>query len=157
VMERRGPFVSRLVRYPGKGGHRWDRAKRPGPFQIEAAISAVHCRAATAALTEWREIADLYALLETFRPTPAVRVNRAFAVGQADGPAAGLALLEGGAGPDVRGYPYVHLVRGALLEDLGRHDEARHALTRAREGARNNAEREQIDRRLSALGAAVGD
>jgi RNA polymerase sigma-70 factor (ECF subfamily) len=131
-------------------------AKRPGPFQIEAAISAVHCRAVTADLTEWREIADLYALLETFRPTPAVRVNRALAVGQADGPAAGLTLLEDSAGPDVSGYPYVHLVRGALLEDLGRLDEARQALTRARESSRNAAEREQIDRRLSALGAAAG-
>jgi RNA polymerase sigma-70 factor, ECF subfamily len=131
-------------------------AKRPGPFQIEAAISAVHCRAVTADLTEWREIADLYALLETFRPTPAVRVNRALAVGQADGPTAGLTLLEDGAGPDVSGYPYVHLVRGALLEDLGRLDEARQALTRARESSRNAAEREQIDRRLSALGAAAG-
>jgi RNA polymerase sigma-70 factor (ECF subfamily) len=156
---------------PEQDRSRWDRAaieaatvlldralsaKRPGPFQIEAAISAVHCRATTADQTEWREIADLYALLETFRPTAAVRVNRVFAVGQADGPAAGLSLLEDGAGPDVTGYPYVHLVRGALLEDLGRHDEARHALRRAREGARNAAEREQIDRRLSALGAAVG-
>jgi RNA polymerase sigma-70 factor (ECF subfamily) len=156
---------------PEQDRSRWDRAaiesatalldralsaKRPGPYQIEAAISAVHCRALTADLTEWREIADLYALLETFRPTPAARVNRAFAAGRADGPAAGLALLEEGDGPDVSGYPYVHLVRGALLEDLGRHDEARHALTRARESARNAAEREQIDRRLSALGAAVG-
>ena len=156
---------------PEQDRSRWDRvaieaattlldqalsAQRPGPFQIEAAISAVHCRAATADLTEWREIADLYALLETFRPTPAVRVNRAFAVGQADGPAAGLALLQESAGRDVNGYPYVHLVRGALLEDLGRHDEARHALTRARECARNAAERDQIDRRLFELGAATG-
>jgi RNA polymerase sigma-70 factor, ECF subfamily len=160
------------VPLPEQDRSRWDRvaieaattlldralsAKRPGPFQIEAAISAVHCRAATADLTEWREIADLYALLETFRPTPAVRVNRAFAVGRADGPAAGLALLEGEAGPQVSGYPYVQLVRGALLEDLSRLDEARHALTRARESARNAAEREQIDRRLAALDAAVGD
>lgn len=157
---------------PEQDRSRWDRvaieaatalldralsAKRPGPFQIEAAISAVHCRAGTADLTEWREIADLYALLETFRPTPAVRVNRAFAVGRVDGAEAGLALLEAGDAPDVSGYPYVHLVRGALLEDLGRHDEARHALTRAREGARNAAEREQINRRLSPLSGAVGD
>jgi RNA polymerase sigma-70 factor (ECF subfamily) len=157
------------VPLPEQDRSRWDRAaieaatalldralsaKRPGPFQIEAAISAVHCRAATADLTEWREIADLYALLETFRPTPAVRVNRAFAVGRAEGPAAGLALLEDGAGPEVSGYPYVHLVRGALLEDLGRYDEARHALSRARDGARNTAEREQIDRRLSQLSSS---
>lgn len=131
-------------------------AKRPGAFQIEAAISAVHCRATAAHLTEWREIADLYGALEAFRPTAAVRVNRAFAVGQADGPEAGLALLEPGGTPDVSGYPYVHVVRGALLEELGRHAEAREALLLARDRSRNAAEREQIDRRLSALGPAPG-
>jgi RNA polymerase sigma-70 factor (ECF subfamily) len=130
-------------------------AKQPGPFQIEAAISAVHCRAATADETEWREIADLYAVLETYRSTPAVRVNRAFAVGKADGAVAGLALLDAGGGPDVSGYPYVHLVRGALLEELGRHGEAREALIRARDRSRNAAEREHIEQRLSALGPAV--
>jgi RNA polymerase sigma-70 factor, ECF subfamily len=126
-------------------------AKRPGPFQIEAAISAVHCRAASADLTEWGEIADLYTLLESIRPTPAVRVNRAFAVGRADGPQAGLALLDAGGGLEVSSYPYMHLVRGALLEELGRHDEARNELARARDGARNAAERDQIERRMSAL------
>ena len=131
-------------------------AKRPGPFQIEAAISAVHCRATAADVTEWREIADLYALLETFRPTPAVRVNRAFAVGRTHGAEAGLALLETDGTPDLSDYPYVHLVRGALLEELGRRAEARTALIRARVRARNAAEREQIDRRLSALGSAMG-
>jgi RNA polymerase sigma-70 factor (ECF subfamily) len=129
-------------------------AKRPGPFQIEAAISAVHCRTALAHLTEWQEIADLYALLETFRPTPAVRVNRAFAVGRDMGAESGLALLDSGDVSDVSGYPYVHLVRGALLEELGRDDEAREALRRALAHARNAAEREQITRRLSALGAS---
>src|SRR5918995_1707349 len=95
-------------------------ARKPGPFQIEAAISSVHCRASSAQSTDWREIAALYALLETFRPTPAVRVNRAFAVGRSDGPSKGLALLEHGCEPDVSGYPYVHIVRGTLLEALGR-------------------------------------
>lgn len=129
-------------------------AKRPGPFQIEAAISTVHCRAAAAHLTEWEEIADLYTLLETFRPTPAVRVNRAFAVGRATGAEAGLALLDSSDGPNVRGYPYVHLVRGALLQELGRDAEARDALRRAHAHARNAAEREQINRRLSELAAS---
>lgn len=127
-------------------------AKRPGPFQIEAAISAVHCRASAADLTDWREIADLYRLLEAYRPTPAVRVNRAFAVGRADGPSAGLALLDGDVSIAVGDYPYVHLVRGALLEELGRHVEAHKAFVQARDRARNAAEREQIQRKLSALG-----
>lgn len=127
-------------------------AAKPGPFQIEAAISAVHCRASSAASTDWDEIAALYAVLETYRPTPAVRVNRAFAVARSQGPGPGLALLETGGEPDVRGYPYVHVVRGALLEELGRHAEARDALLLAHQHARNAAERTQIESRLAALG-----
>jgi RNA polymerase sigma-70 factor (ECF subfamily) len=130
---------------------------RPGPFQIEAAISALHCRAATADATDWTEIAALYEALERARPTPAVRVNRAFAVGQAQGPAAGLQLLEHPAGLDVRGYPYVHLVRAALLEQQGRLAEARAAWLLAREHARNSAERTQIDARLRGLSNGPGE
>lgn len=126
-------------------------AAKPGPFQIEAAISSVHCRASSAASTDWKEIAALYALLERFRPTPAVRVNRAFAVARSEGPIAGLALLERAGEPDAADYPYVHLVRGALLEELDRHDEARDALMVARRTARNAAERAQIDHRLANL------
>lgn len=127
-------------------------AGRPGPYQVEAAISAVHCRASSAEATDWPEIAALYAVLERLRPTPAVRVNRAFAVARAEGPSRGLALLEPGGGLDVTGYPYVHLVRGALLEDMDRPAEARDELLLARQHARNDAERAQIDSRLAALG-----
>jgi RNA polymerase sigma-70 factor (ECF subfamily) len=126
-------------------------AGKPGPFQIEAAISAIHCRARTADATDWVEIAELYAALEGLRPTPAVRVNRAYAVGRARGPDVGLALLDDTGGPDVRGYPYVHLVRGALLDEQGRKDEAREAFHAAREHARNAAERRQIDAKLAKL------
>ncbi|HYE85934.1 MAG TPA: sigma-70 family RNA polymerase sigma factor [Vicinamibacterales bacterium] len=153
---------------PEQDRSRWDRsaivsatamldralaAGKPGPFQIEAAISAIHCRAAAAHLTEWHAIADLYALLEGFRPTAAVRVNRAFAVGRAQSPDAGLALLDAAGAPDISNYPYMHLVRGALLEERGRYAEAREALLVARDRARNASEREQIERRLSALGS----
>jgi RNA polymerase sigma-70 factor, ECF subfamily len=124
---------------------------KPGSFQVEAAISAVHCRAPDADSTDWKEIAALYALLERFRPTPAVRVNRAFAVARSEGPSQGLALLESGGDPDISGYPYVHLVRGALLAELGRRAEAREALLLAREHARNAGERTQIDGRLATL------
>src|SRR5882724_1259590 len=85
----------------------------PGPLQLEAAISAVHCRAATVAETDWEDIAGLYELLEHARPLPSVRVNRAFAVARTRGAAAGLAMLD----ESVATYPYVHLVRGALLEE----------------------------------------
>jgi RNA polymerase sigma-70 factor (ECF subfamily) len=128
-------------------------AGEPGPFQTEAAIAAVHCRAAAADATDWGEIAALYALLEGFRPTPAVRVNRAVAVGRASGPAAGLALLEVQDGIDASRYPYVHLVRGALLGELGRLDAARQALEQAEAQARNGHEAEQIRGRIARLGS----
>jgi len=132
-------------------------AAKPGPFQIEAAISSVHCRALSAESTDWREISALYALLERFRPTPAVRVNRAFAVARSEGPSEGLALLEQDGEPDASGYPYVHLVRGALLEELGRHGEARDALLLARQHARNAAERAQVEARLAKLARRLAD
>jgi RNA polymerase sigma-70 factor (ECF subfamily) len=121
-----------------------------GAFVTEAAIAAVHCRAATADDTDWQEIAALYALLERFRPTPAVRVNRAFALGKAKGAAAGLALLTDG-DIDVRAYPYVHLVRGALHQEAGEREAAACELERAMSCARNDHERRQIEERLSRL------
>jgi RNA polymerase sigma-70 factor, ECF subfamily len=129
------------------------RLSTPGPFQTEAAIAAVHCRARTAKETEWSEIAALYALLEGFRPTPAVRVNRCFALAKADGGEAGLALLERDDAMDARSYPYYHLVRGAILEELGRLDEARASLQRAVEGSRNAHEAEQVRARIVRLDA----
>jgi RNA polymerase sigma-70 factor (ECF subfamily) len=126
-------------------------AGAPGPFQVEAAIAAVHCRAAAVSETDWGEIAALYAVLEALRPTPAVRVNRAFAVARASGPAQGLALLDRRDPIDTGSHPYVHLVRGALLEELGQHDAAKRALERAEVHARNAHERAQIRRRIERL------
>ncbi len=123
----------------------------PGPYQIEAAISATHCRAPTAADTQWDDIAGLYELLEQVRPSPSVRVNRAFAVARTRGPRDGLALLEESAG----GAPYADAVRGALLEELDRHEEAIEAFERAAAGARNDHEARQLRdraRRLRAKG-----
>lgn len=128
-------------------------AGRPGPFQVEAAIAAVHCRAPTAEDTDWREIASLYFVLEGFRPIPAVRVNRAFAVARADGAAVGLELLDRPGAIAVDGYPYVHVVRGTLLGELGRFTEARAALRAAEAVARNAHERRQIRASLEALEA----
>jgi RNA polymerase sigma-70 factor, ECF subfamily len=151
---------------PEQDRERWDRngiqhatalleralgAGSPGPFQTEAAIAAVHCRARTADETDWREIAALYALLEGFRPIPAVRVNRAFAVARADGPRAGLALLDAGDGLDVDAYPYVHLVRGTLLDEAGEIEAAARSLERAAEVARNPHERAQTRARIAEL------
>jgi RNA polymerase sigma-70 factor (ECF subfamily) len=155
-----------VVPLPEQDRARWDHAaiedatalleralaKGPaGPFQTEAAIAAVHCRARTAEETDWREVAALYALLETFRPIPAVRVNRAFAVARARGAAAGLALLSAGDGIDVDSYPYVHLVRAALLGELGDTIGERRELEEAERLARNDHERAQIRDRLVRL------
>lgn len=171
---RRGARLSQQgepIPLPEQDRERWDRdaitaatvllervlaTKQAGPFQVEAAIAAVHCRARTAEETDWREIAALYALLEGFRPTPAVRVNRAFAVARADGPTAGLALIDANDIVDVAKYPYVHLVRGTLLGELGRIEEARKSLALADEHARNAQERAQIRARLRELEAAAG-
>lgn len=153
------------VPLPDQNRARWDReaiaraaallehalsAGAPGPFQTEAAIAAVHSRASTAELTEWGEIASLYALLEGFRPTPAVRVNRAFAVGMAKSATDGLELLAR-ADVDSRSYPYVHLVRGALLADAGQIEAAVGALKEAMRCARNEHERLQIEARIARL------
>ncbi|TPV93243.1 MAG: sigma-70 family RNA polymerase sigma factor [Myxococcales bacterium FL481] len=156
----------RPVALPDQDRSRWDRQAialacatldtaaalgQPGPLQIEAAISAIHCRAATPEATDWREIALLYERLEGFRPTPAVRVNRAFALGQACGAEAGLALLDDHGELDAARSPYYHLVRGCLLAEAGSFKAARPELERAVEVARNPAEREQIEARIAAL------
>ncbi len=171
---RRGARLSQQghpIPLPEQDRERWDRdaiaaatvlleralaAKQAGPFQVEAAIAAVHCRARSAEETDWREIAALYALLEGFRPTPAVRVNRAFAVARADGPTAGLALIDANDTVDVEKYPYVHLVKGTLLGELGRFEEARKSLALADEHARNAHERAQIRARMRELDVAAG-
>lgn len=156
--------AGQAVPLPEQDRSRWDRAAieqaralleralalgQPGPMQLEAAISAVHCEAETAAATDWRRIAALYEQLEGMRPTPAVRINRAFSVARVDGPLAGLALLE--AMTDVERDPYVHLVRGALLAEAGQTSAARASLVAARDVARNAAERTQIQARIAAL------
>jgi RNA polymerase sigma-70 factor, ECF subfamily len=152
------------VTLPEQDRRTWDRAiieeavamlrralarGEPGPFQLEAAIAAVHCEAATADATDWRQIAELYALLEVARPTPAVRINRAFAVSRVEGADAGLALLDG-----VGDEPYAALVRGVLLDEAGRRSESVLALEEAEAGARNAHEAAQIRARLDRVRGA---
>jgi RNA polymerase sigma-70 factor (ECF subfamily) len=85
-----------------------------GPFLVEAAIAALHSRAARAEDTDWEQIVALYALLEPMRPTAAVRVNRAFAVSQAHGPSVALALLDRDDDLGVNAYPYSHQIRARI-------------------------------------------
>ncbi|GAA4577299.1 RNA polymerase sigma factor [Planotetraspora kaengkrachanensis] len=124
------------------------RRDRPGPYQIQAAINAVHSDAATAAETDWRQILQLYDLLLTFTPTPVVALNRAVAVAEIDGPGSALALVDD---LDLGGYHLFHAVRADLLRRLGRDAEAVRAYEAAIACAGNAAERAFLSRRRDAI------
>jgi RNA polymerase sigma-70 factor (ECF subfamily) len=125
------------------------RHRRPGPYQVQAAIAALHARAPRFEDTGWEEIDQLYATLERMTPSPVITLNRAVAVSKVQGPAAALAMIEPLAQP-LSGYFYFHGVKGAMLLELGRNEEARIAFDRAIALANNAAEaahiRGQIDR-----------
>jgi RNA polymerase sigma factor (sigma-70 family) len=122
-----------------------------GPYALQAAISACHARAATAAETDWRRIAALYGRLAQVTPSPVVELNRAVAVGMAEGPAAALPLVEAlGAEPSLEGYALLATARADLLDKLGRADEARVEFERAAAMARNERDRQLLLRRAAA-------
>ncbi|MFJ4925617.1 RNA polymerase sigma factor [Streptomyces sp. NPDC088736] len=126
------------------------RRGRPGPYQIQAAIAACHTTAATAAETDWADIAGLYGELARLVPSAVVRLNRAVAVGMAEGPAAGLALvaeLEGTG--ELDGYHLLAATRADLLRRTGRPAEAAEAYGRALELVENAAERRFLEKRLA--------
>lgn len=128
-----------------------DQAKPAGPYALQAALAACHARAHTADATDWHEIAALYDRLYRMNPSPVVELNRAVAVGMAQGPAAGLAIVdalhETGA---LAGYQWLPSVRGDLLHKLGRCEEARAEFLRAAELAGNARERELMQARAQA-------
>jgi RNA polymerase sigma-70 factor (ECF subfamily) len=126
----------------------------PGPYQVQAAIAAVHAEAASEAATDWVEIAALYGELLRLVPSSTVALNRAVAVAMADGPEAGLALVDGLAGDEALSASHlVHATRADLLRRLGRAEEAAAAYRRARALARTTAERRFLDRRLAEVEA----
>ena len=124
------------------------RRNRPGPYQIQAAINAVHSDAPTAAATDWGQIRQLYDQLLAVAPSPVVALNRAVAVAEVDGPAAALALVDG---LDLGGYHVFHAIRADLLRRLGRDAEAVRAYDPAIAGTENAAERRFLRRRRDAL------
>ncbi len=127
----------------------------PGPFALQAAIAAVHCRAARPDDTDWPEIVRLYDLLERVQPSPIVSLNRAVAVAMAHGPQAGLAIVDGlTAAGDLESYHLLHAARADLLRRLDRPDEAAQSYTRALELVANDSERRFLDRRLREVQAA---
>jgi len=136
-----------------EGGALVDRALRmrqPGPYQLQAAIAALHDEAATPGHTDWPQIVALYTALAATEASPIVKLNRAVAVAMSDGPAAGLAMIDRlavtGALDD---YPYLHSARADLLRRLGRFGEAADAYRRASALTVNAAERRFLGRRLA--------
>jgi predicted RNA polymerase sigma factor len=122
-----------------------------GFYALQAGIAACHARAATPEATDWGRIAALYARLVDVTRSPIVRLNHAVAVGQAEGPAAGLALVEAlAADPSLAAYPYLSSARGDLLERLGRIDDARAAFRRAADLTRSARDREVLLARAQA-------
>lgn len=117
----------------------------PGPYALQAAISACHAVARSAADTDWIRIAALYEALSRTAPSPIVELNRAVAVGMAFGPAFGLQMVDELSGePALKGYHLLPSVRGDLLAKLGRHEEARAEFERAASMTRNVRERELL-------------
>jgi RNA polymerase sigma-70 factor (ECF subfamily) len=126
------------------------RRARPGPYQVQAAIAACHATAPDAEATDWAQIAALYGELVRMTPTPVVALNRAVAVAMADGPDAGLALVdELEASGALRDYHLLPATRADLLRRLGRRAEAAAAYRRALDHAGADAERRYLERRLA--------
>jgi RNA polymerase sigma-70 factor, ECF subfamily len=160
---RTGPS-GELVLLEDQDRTRWDRARidegkrvleralalrRPGPYQLQAAIAALHAEAASAEETDWRQIAALYDALARFEPSPVVELNRAVAIAMAAGPDHGLALVERIEGLDR--YHLLHAARADLLRRSGRHKEAARAYEAALALATNPVERAFLERRRDEL------
>lgn len=130
---------------------------RPGPYQVWAAIAACHSTASRPEDTDWRQIAALYNELIRYQPSPVVEANRAIAVAMAEGPAAGLVILDTiSAHPQLRRWPQVHMARADLLRRLGRTEESVAAYRRALESDPPPAERAFIHTRIRLLASEGG-
>ncbi|MFI7641836.1 RNA polymerase sigma factor [Nonomuraea sp. NPDC049400] len=130
------------------------RHDRPGPYRLQAAIAACHATAADAADTDWAQIAELYGQLVQVVPSPVVKLNQAVAVAMADGPAAGLALVEDlHAAGELNGYYLLPATRADLLRRLNRRTEAAAAYREALDLARTEAERRYLADRLAEITA----
>jgi RNA polymerase sigma-70 factor (ECF subfamily) len=155
-----------MVRLADQDRSRWDptliteghelvraclRSNQPGPFQIQAAIAAVHAAAATAEATDWSQIIALYDQLYALRPHPVVALNRSVAVAELHGPAEGLAALAEIDAATLDKYQPYHAARADLLARAGRRDEALGAYDRAIELTTNAVERDFLVRQRAAL------
>ena len=159
-----------LVLLADQDRSRWDRGRldegrslveaalaqrRPGPYQLQAAIAACHADAAAPADTDWRQIAALYSELLRFDPSPVIEANRAIAVAYAEGPTAGLAILDTlAASSRLARWPQLHIARAALLARCGRREDAVAAYRDALALEPAGAVRRHITGQIAALGAA---
>jgi RNA polymerase sigma-70 factor (ECF subfamily) len=131
-------------------------AGQPGPYQIQAAIAALHDTAASPADTDWAQIAALYASLQRLEPTPVVALNHAVAVAMTDGPGIGLAMIDGlVADGTLADYPYLHAARADMLRRLERWSEAAESYERAATLTDNRAEQAFLGRRLAEMRARI--
>jgi len=129
---------------------------RPGPYQVQAAIAACHATAPDVEHTDWPQVAALYAELARLTPSPVVELNRAVAVAMAEGPEAGLRIVDGlGASGALDGYHLLPATRADLLRRLGRATEAAAAYREAVRLARTDAERTYLSGRLAEVGGAA--
>ncbi|GAB3549807.1 RNA polymerase sigma factor [Noviherbaspirillum agri] len=127
-----------------------------GPYRLQAEIAACHARAVTAEKTDWARIAYVYALLAQAVPSPVIELNRAVAVAMAEGPAAGLQIVDGiRHEPALKGYQWLPSVRGDLLAKLGRYREAQQEFESAAALAANTRERELLQKRAEAMRACI--
>ena len=155
--------AAELVLLADQDRSRWDRAlideghalvrrclrrDQPGPYQLQAAIQAVHADAPSVDATDWHQVLALYDQLLAVQPTPVVALNRAVAVAEVDGPAAALALVDQ---LDLDDHHRLHAVRAELLDRLGHTHAAAEALVRARDGVTNATERAFLEHRLREL------
>jgi RNA polymerase sigma-70 factor (ECF subfamily) len=167
---RTGP-AGELVLLDDQDRARWNRAEiaegqavldralllgRAGPYQVQAAVAALHDVADTPEATDWRQIAALYARLAALSPSPVVELNRAVAIAMAEGFDVGLGRLDALAGDEqLAGYPYYHSARADLLRRLGRTVEAIAAYRAALALSSNDVERGFLGRRIAELGGAL--
>ena len=120
-----------------------------GPYGVQAAIAAVHCRAARAENTDWPQILQLYDVLQSFQPSPIVALNRAVAVAMVNGPQAGLELIDAiDASGKLDGYHLLHSARADLLRRMGSNEESAKAYLQALDFVTNDSERRFLERRL---------
>ena len=131
------------------------RMRRPGPYQIQAAIAALHGEARLAEETDWPQIAALYSTLAELNPSPIVELNRSVTVAMARGIEHGLMMMDGlGEAGELKDYHLYHAARADLLRRLGRADESAEAYRRALDLVGNQSERSHLYRRLTEVTAA---